>query len=162
MKFVILFAILFTCLENSYAQTFLAMDKYRFGSVKRLHVYLGTPLKYKTKETGIRTDTVTGMNDSILVFKNGDFVKLSEIETVYSTRTLVRTMRHWMSVAGAALIVIDSFNHLVNNERPIFVNRILVIGGSLIVAGQLLRLIETRRMHVGKRLRLHVIDLSLN
>lgn len=145
------------------AQKYLAIDRYRFGKVKREEFYPGHILKYRTvtKEDGLRRDTIRDMNDSSLVFGDGSYIRLRDIKVIYFERIWVRVIRHWTSAAGLGFIGLDAFNNLINNDRPVFKERALMIGGIIFLAGQSFRLIPDRKYRPGKNSMIRVYDLRI-
>jgi hypothetical protein len=161
MKYIVFSILVFACIEFCGAQKYLAIDRYRFGTMKRLPLYKGEVLKCKTKNGEIRKGTVIEMNDSVLVFEKGDFVTLNEIKIIYHNRFLIRELRYILSVAGAGFMGLDAVNNILNNEQPIFKERALIIGGSILIAGQLMRLVQIKRFRIGDKVRLHVMDTNI-
>jgi hypothetical protein len=103
------------------------------------------------------------MNDSTLFFTNGDFIYLKEIRTIYMNRSnyLVRLFRKAFFRGGVVLLLLDSFDNIVNGNPTILETRVAIIGGSMIGAGLLMRFFEIKRIRPGKNKRLHVIDYNL-
>ncbi len=156
---LVLFIIVFDV--QAQAQKFLAVDVYRLGTFKRFCIYRETVIKYKLKGSHrIQRDSLVDMKDSILFLNDGSTIRINEIKFIVVDRSYfwLKLLRRVLTTAGIGFIALDAFNNAINSESPVFKERVLVIGGSLFVAGQLLKATEKKRIRPGRNRRLHVID----
>ncbi len=164
MRAIILIFLIFIFGSELSAQRYLAVDLYRLGTFKRFSIYEGSMMKFKLKENHrMQKNKLVALKDSTLFFEDGTMVPVSDIKCVVVNRShvLLQVLRRVLVIAGVGFIGLDTFNNAINGESPVFKEQVLTIGGSLFLAGQLLKLTETKRVRPGRNKRIHIIDNTM-
>ena len=149
---------------TSKSQVSLAIDLYRLGHFKRLHIYPNEPIVYKLRGSNtLRHDVFLGGKDSLIYMGSGDVVKLSEIKKLVIDRSnwLVRKLYKTGIRGGIFIMAIDAANNIGNNRPTIVDTPFLEVGGAMIATGFLIKFLSKRHLHPGENTRLQIIDLSL-
>lgn len=147
------------------SQVSLAIDLYRFGHFKRLHIYPNEPIVYKLRGSNtLRHDVFLGGRDSVLYMGSGDAVKLSEIKKIVVDRSnwLVRKLYKTGIRGGIFIMAIDAANNIGNNRPTIVDTPFIEAGAAMIVTGFTIKYLSRRHLHPGENTRLQIIDLSLH
>ena len=121
---------------NCFSQSLLVVEK-RHANVKNLKYKVGDRISLKTNKNEIIDGYINKMNDSTIAI-NYISINLNEIHTIYTERKLVLIFSEIGTKAGAAFVIVDTFNNLTNNDGPIVNPRALKTGGLMIGAGLIL------------------------
>lgn len=145
------------------AQKLLAIDLYRLGHFKRLHIYQHGAITYKLKDSRYKyRDTIADMGDSMLTMTNGEIIKLNEIRMIETDRSnwLLRKLAGTGIWGGIFIVAIDAVNN-IGNQRPTIVDPpFIVVGTAMVATGLLIKVCGKRRLRPGKNTRLKILDLS--
>jgi hypothetical protein len=151
----------------SHAQNVLMLDVYKpWGGMKRIHYYPKDEIGLKIKEL---RHTFRGriliIHDSsiVIVGREGiDSISIKQIRMIVTDRSnwLTRAFSSFFRTAGVGVIILDTFNNVINNESQLIKPRIVITGASLFAAGMILKLYGTKRYRIGKNKILRIINTS--
>lgn len=165
MKGFIFICFFISSLFAARAQTSLAIDLYRIGHFKRLHIYPNDPIVYKLRDSNkLRHDIFVGGQDSVIYVGSGDVVKLSEIKKIVIDRSnwLVRKLYRTGIQGGIFIVAINAANNIGNNRPTIVDKPFIEVGAGMVAAGLIIKLFSKRYLYPGENTRLQLIDLSLH
>lgn len=122
---------------------------------KNAHYEVGEELTfYLSGKRSKRTETILALEDSLIVFR-GYTVPVSQITALHiddKTRWWLRYKPAQIAlIAGTGYILLDTVNNREINED------VLVVGGSLVGVGLLLRLLIPNKIKIRKRARLRIL-----
>lgn len=159
------FLIIIFCLlaDAGFSQKTLAIDLYRLGHFKRLHINQHDLITYKLKDSHYTyTDTLSDMRDSMLIMGSGEVVRLSEIRSIKIDRSnwLLRKLYRTAIVGGVFIAAVDVANNIANVRPTVMDQPFIIVCSSMVAGGFILRYFCTRRVHPGENTRLRILDLS--
>lgn len=137
----------------------------RYGKFKKYEVYTGDFLEYKLNgRYSYRRAKITNLQDSFIVFKNDSVIKLAQIKAVRIKKNvhLARTFQIALTGLGGGFIFLNTTNNLINERSPAVDPLAVLIGGSLIGAGILIKQINIKRIRMNDRNHLKIVDLNFN
>lgn len=147
------------------AQKNLVADVFTLGHFKRYRIAQNTVMTYKLKGSSRRErHTLVDMNDSTLYIETGEAIQLNQVKKIIIDRSnfLTRKLSSFFRVAGVGYIALDAINSGINSDKEIFRERVLLVGGSLFLVGEIIHIANKKRISIGKNRTLKIIDLSLN
>lgn len=164
MKLLLLILFCSSCFYMSFAQKSLAIDLYTLGHFKRIHISQGEEMTYKLKGSSHKqTHILVDMEDSILYIETGESIRLDQVKCIIIDRSnfLTRMLASAFRIAGIGYISLDAFNNAINEETPVFKERVFVTGAILFVVGEFVHIANKRRIHPGRNRRLQILDFGL-
>ena len=146
-----------------FSQKILALNVYKWTGAKRIRFYEKDQLTYRVR--GSRkcfTHTIVYMQDSLLMFDNGNQVATSEIDRIVINHSnfLSRSLSRFLFDVGAGFISLDIFNNFINSDAPIIKSLVVKEGAGLMAAGILLRVLPVKRYRINSHKVLKIIDTS--
>lgn len=154
----------FSCWCPAPAQKSLAIDVFTLGHFKRFHIYQNEEMTFKLKGSSHKyRHTLVNMEDSVLYIETGESIRLDRIKSIIIDRSnfLTRMLGSGLRTAGIGYIGIDAFNSYRNGDVPVFKERVLIAGATLLVVGEVIHIANKRRLRPGRNTRLQIMDLSL-
>ncbi|HXB41409.1 MAG TPA: hypothetical protein VNZ49_12760 [Bacteroidia bacterium] len=147
------------------AQNTLVLETNGF-KIKQRHFYRQDEISLKVK-SGQKTYSgkIIAIGDSAIIIANkkrSDTIVIKEIRMLIFNRTnrISSAFSKLLIRAGIGIIIIDAFNNVIHDENTIIKPRIVIIGACLVSTGILIKLLEKKRVSLGKRKKLKVINLS--
>lgn len=167
MRRLLVVLYLLACVPVARAQKALTIDVFTLGHFKRIHLYQNDQITFKLKGSSHkRTHTLMDMDmaDSILYIETGEAIRLNQIKSIIIDRSnfVTRMLASGFRVAGVGYVAIDAFNNAINEEAPVFKERVLVAGAGLFAVGEIIHLANKQRIRPGKNRALQILDLSLD
>lgn len=162
MKFGLLIVLLF-CFRNSDAQKILEIDITHFNNFKKFQLFNNSFLEYKLKgQYTYHIDKMVDMNDSMIVFKNESTILISQIKCIKlrNASLLAKLFGSFFLIGGSGLIIIDTFNNIINYQAKIIDERAVFIGVSLIAASLIIKQLTIKRIRISKNKSLRVLDIN--
>jgi hypothetical protein len=163
MKMLLIMALV-TSLGKLWPQKSLAIDVFTLGHFKRFHVYQNEEMTFKLKGSSHKyRHTIVDMEDSVLYIETGESIRLDRIKSIIIDRSnfLTRMLASGFRIAGIGYIGLDALNNGINEEMPVFKDRVLVAGACLFVAGEIIHIANKRRIRIGRNRRLQILDYNL-
>ena len=156
-QLVTMFFLLITI--NSFSQIVLVVEQP--GTIINKKYTAGNFISIKTINNLRLSGHINHITDSTIVI-NYITIKTSEIKYVYTSRWLVSTVSRLGIEGGVAYIMVDTFNGLLNNDKPILRNNAIKIGSIMFGSGLVLKLFSHKRLHINnKAWRIKVLDFSI-
>lgn len=152
---IVLFVLLLGT-TSAAAQQFLVLDRY---GKKQIKITVGSTVHFSTHDLPkVRyTDVITGFGDSTILFRRlKAAVPLSAIRAFYFPRPQWRVLRNSSYWFGGGFLLSAAVLSPSAQFNP---DEALVVGGSVIVLGQLSRLLDWKRFRITKRSRIRILDL---
>lgn len=137
---------------------FLALDVYRrFGKVRRFRFYRGNSFEFKMKGSNERFQTkIEGVSKTQLGILGGS-IPLANIDKVYVRNPgwFIHSGSAILPIAGLGYFALDMLNPAIDDNpgsKPFTIHReAVIISGSLILTGIILRFFKTRVFKINKR-----------
>ena len=161
---LLLLVFCFGCCYSGLAQKRLEIDVFTLGHFGRFHSSQNEEMTFKLKGSSHKyRHTLVDMQDSVLYTETGESIRLDRIKTIFIDRSnfLTRLLANGLRMAGIGCIGIDAFNNSINGETPLFKERVVAVGASLFVVGEIIHVANKRRLRPGRHTTLTVLDLSL-
>lgn len=162
MRLVLILSLLF-CFRISYAQKVLEIDITHFNKFKKIQLFNNSFLEYKLKgQYKYHIDKMVDINDSMIVFKNDSTIFISQIKSIKlrNSSVLAKLFGSLFLIGGSGLIIIDTFNNIINSQAKIVDERALIVGASLIAAGLIIKQLAIKRVRISKNKSLRVLDIN--
>ena len=162
MRLVLILSLLF-CFRISYAQKVLEIDITHFNKFKKIQLFNNSFLEYKLKgQHKYHIDKMVDINDSMIVFKNDSTIFISQIKSIKlrNSSGLAKLFGSLFLIGGSGLIIIDTFNNIINSQAKIVDERALIVGASLIAAGLIIKQLAIKRVRISKNKSLRVLDIN--
>ncbi len=147
----------------SFSQDILEIDITRFNKFKNIQLFNHSFLEYKLKgEHKYRINKMAAMQDSMIIFDNDSSITLSEIKAIKlrNSNHLIPLFGSFFVIGGAGVIIVDSFNKIINGQPKIVDERVALIGASLFVAGIIIKQLAIKRVRMNKHRTLRIIKLD--
>jgi hypothetical protein len=161
-KFLLLF-ISFNLLAGfCFGQRFLALDVYGISRLKRIKFFPGDEIRFKMKnDHTLYKGEITVLGDSSFDIE-GMNVPLKIVTRIYVDKGnfLTKDIASFLFDAGVGFIILNTLNNALNNITPILDKRAVIIGGSLALAGEAMRLSAKKRYRIGENRQLKIIDTN--
>jgi hypothetical protein len=159
MKKLFLLMVIVASFSGASGQKTLVLEK--IGTSTRYAFHLGDDIKIRTiSQNVIVKSYLWNLSDSSVTIGPRTIIPLSDIGAVYKNYHFPKLMSSILIIAGAGYLILDSFNNLINNEQ-VFVPETLIISGSLIVAGVAIVPLWQKKIKVGIRWKLKIMDINL-
>ena len=162
MRLALIISLLF-CFRISYAQKVLEIDITHFNKFKKIQLFNNSFLEYKLKgQHKYHIDKMVNINDSMIVFKNDSSILISQIKSIKlrNSSVLAKLFGSLFLIGGSGLIIIDTFNNIINSQAKIVDERALIVGASLIGAGLIIKQLAIKRVRISKNKSLRVLDIN--
>lgn len=162
MRLVLILSLLF-CFRISYAQKVLEIDITHFNKFKKIQLFNNSFLEYKLKgQHKYHIDKMVDINDSMIVFKNDSTIFISQIKSIKlrNSSVLAKLFGSLFLIGGSGLIIIDTFNNVINSQAKIVDERALIVGASLIAAGLIIKQLAIKRVRISKNKSLRVLNIN--
>ena len=162
MRLVLILSLLF-CFRISYAQKVLEIDITHFNKFKKIQLFNNSFLEYKLKgQHKYHIDKMVDINDSMIVFKNDSIIFISQIKLIKlrNSSGLSKLFGSLFLIGGSGLIIIDTFNNVINSQAKIVDERALIVGASLIAAGLIIKQLAIKRVRISKNKSLRVLNIN--
>jgi len=141
------------------SQNILVIEKP--GTVKNIKFRSGDRIELKTLNGEKIKGIINQIRDTAIVV-NYYLININEISKIYSFRRLISAFSFAGIEGGLGYVVIDGFNSLINNERPIIRNSTLKTGGIMFGAGLLLKSLSKRKRSIDNhKWRIKVLNFSI-
>lgn len=147
----------------SFSQDVLEIDITRFDKFKPIQLFNHSFLEYKLKgEHKYRINKMAAMRDSLIIFDNDSVIKLSQIKAIKlrNSNHIIPLFGSLFMIGGAGVIIVDSFNNIINGQPKILDERVAIIGASLFVAGIIIKQLAIKRVRINQHKTLRIINLS--
>ncbi|MDT8392605.1 MAG: hypothetical protein RQ761_02085 [Bacteroidales bacterium] len=145
---------------NVQAQRILLVEKP--GTFKNFKYFVGDEIILKTMPFN---DKIAGsihfITDSSIVVDFDQEIMLNEIESVLKPRWGFGLLSGFTRYAGAGYLVLDIVNNAINHEVMVDKNT-LIISGSLVAFSYAIVPLHTRKLTIGDRWRIKVLNLSMD
>jgi hypothetical protein len=152
-----LLALLLLFTSSGFAQKVLVVEGP--NPKQRLRIWEGMPIDF-IDQNGLRIlGTLQNLEDSTFSV-NGDDYKLSNVQVVMLPRRGMHFLYNLAFVGAGFYMSLDVINAIFGNERPIFNPGTLVVTGSLVAGGFLFRAFRFKRMRVGNKWTLKILDTT--
>jgi len=145
--------------ELCFAQKILDIH-YRsfFGKEKSFQFFNNSKLDYKMKgDLFYRNHKLVNMNDSLLVFDNDSFVKLSQLKCIKIRGAKISP---WVFTAGTLFFIIDTGNNIANGHSEIVNEQAVLVSSIAIIAGVIIKRIQDKHIYMRKNVVLKVLDTN--
>lgn len=131
------------------------------NSFKHIKYYQGERImiKYPGSDSRI-SDRIYDLTDTSIILVLIGEVAFADIPCIYRENWLVHILSGLSLVGGTAYFGIDTFNRLINNDSPVVLQETMMISGGLIAFGAALIPFRHRKINIGKKWRLRMIDLN--
>ena len=135
-------------------------------SNKQITYSSGDNITYKLKEEDFfRTDHIIALNDTSIEFHYNNIlyrdISQINIKGQRFTGFDLQEIGTYTQIAGIAYIAIDQFNQvLVRGEKASFNEGVWVAGGSIFLAGTLMRLASPKKVRLGGKYRIRYMNLN--
>lgn len=147
-----------------WSQKSLQILRTRFGKLRKIEIFTDDVIDYKLKgERRYKRDLIVNMNDSLILFKSDSVIKLSQIKTIK-----LRNSSHLLSLFGSAFtgagvgyVALNGINNLILENVLRIDRRALIISGSFLAAGIVLKQLSIKRIHINDHVVLKVVDLNV-
>jgi hypothetical protein len=160
MRKLILLWVLLTAFSGAFAQKTLILEK--IGTSTRYGFHLGDDVKIRTKKQNVIVKSyLWNLTDSSVTIGPRTTIPLSDISAVYKNYHFPKLMTRFLFIAGTGYFVLDAFNNLINNEQ-VFVPQTMIISASLIGVSLAIIPLSQKKIRIGIRWKLKIIDINLN
>jgi hypothetical protein len=144
------FLLTFFCvIPDSLAQeNYLVLDKP--GRIKRIRYYTGDEIIFRLKGDKTKYSTILqAIGDSTIRVRDTD-IPVKDIRSVtrYSENGFLYQIARILPKAGILYFAADTFNPIFRGEKPSVSRSGVIVGGSLFVGGQALKLFRKRTFKV--------------
>jgi hypothetical protein len=142
------------------SQTFLRISYPGLVKQKTYDIYLNETIGYKCKgDVFYHKSKLIALSDSTLVFENNKEVKHSDLKAIRLNLNihLVKTFGFVFIAGGIGFLPLNTLNHLIINDTPIFEPKAAYIAAGLVVTGILIKELETKRIRITKNKNLKVL-----
>lgn len=165
MKFLLFIAF---CLlaSHCFAQKTLVLQRLRANKVKENVFYTKDEIKFKLKGNHqTRSGVIMAIGDSALILAKGkhqDTIAYRNIRMVIFNRSnnITAAFSNAFFISGIGIILLDSFNNIINDEASIVKPKIVQVGLGLMAVAAIIKFCERKRCKLGKNTQLRVINLS--
>lgn len=145
---------------NVQAQRILLVEKP--GTFKNFKYFVGDAIILKTLPFGEKiAGSIHIITDSSIVVNFDHEIMLNEIESVLKPRWGFSLLSGFTRYAGAGYLILDIVNNAINHEVMVDKNT-LIISGSLVAFSYALVPLHYRKLTIGKRWRIKVLNLSMD
>ncbi|MCB2219907.1 MAG: hypothetical protein KQI35_05880 [Bacteroidetes bacterium] len=161
LKYVSIYLMLgFLTISTGQTQNILVLEKP--GTTHNYKYYADQHLHLQLKKGAFDIGGAIGkISDSSIIFSNGLEVLLNDIGIIYRNRWGFRFLNRVLLTAGIAYLSISTLNGLINADQPVVPSETLIISGSLIASGLLLKPLITRKYKLeDQKWRLVILDFS--
>lgn len=148
-----------------WAQKFLAVDQDGLFRFKRTRVYALDEISFKCEGYYKKIkDTIVGFSDSLIFLKNHEPVSVNQIRKINLDRSnwLIRKVYKTAIVGSVYLLLIDAGNNVANKNPTVVDRPFIIICSSMMAGGLIIKFVSVKRIKIGNRTRIKIIDLSLN
>jgi hypothetical protein len=160
MRKLILLWVLLTAFSGAFAQKTLILEK--IGTSTRYGFHLGDDVKIRTKKQNVIVKSyLWNLTDSSVTIGPRTTIPLSDISAVYKNYHFPKLMTRFLFIAGTGYFVLDAFNNLINNEQ-VFVPQTMIISASLIGVSLAIIPLSQKKIRIGIRWKLKIMDINLN
>ena len=138
------------------AQSIMIVEKVGKG---RFFAYQpGDDISFQTiKDTFNIQGEIVEIFDSAIVLKGGDEIPLTDIGIIYRKYIGRKKNGATMMIAGGALVVITSINHIINNE-PVIDPLMVSIGAGIASLGGIWFAMGKRKYRIGEKWRIKIME----
>lgn len=162
-SYILLFVFIFL---NAFvfSQKSLQILRTRFGKLQKIELFTDDVMEYKLKgERRYRRDLIVNMNDSLIMFKSDSIIKLSRISKIKlrDSNHLLHTFSSVFTMAGFGYVTLNGINNLILNGQLKVDRKALIISGSFLVAGFILKQLSIKRIKIRDNVVLKVIDINV-
>ena len=140
-----------------YSQKMIIVE--RPGTVKNFKYKKGNKIFLKKIDEEKLSGRISKITDTSFFINKNIEVKLSEITIVFKPRGFLYRSYIQIRFAGYAFLSLNTFNRLVHNEKPVFDNSGLIAGFSTIGISYAMQAFAFRKLKVGEKWRIKIIDL---
>jgi hypothetical protein len=159
MNRTLLFLILLFILKASPGQNTLLVEK--VGTGKRYAYHTGDFLKLKTQSARLVLKSfIWDITDTSVMIGRHHNVPLDDIRVVYKKFVFPNRFGNYLLAAGGVYFVITTLNCLINNEPP-FPPYNLIITGSFLMVGSILKLVSVKPIHTGLHWKVKVLEIPV-
>ncbi|MFO7615456.1 MAG: hypothetical protein R6W71_12540 [Bacteroidales bacterium] len=159
MKSGLIAILVLFCLNPVIGQKILVLENVR--TMKNFKYYEGQKIILKVAgERGKVHDRIAGLEEGSVILEYFGEVGFGQIEAIYRENWLVRITQSLSFIGGTGYLALDSFNHLINKEGPVFQTETLIISGSMITFSAALIPFQYRVIRPGDKWKLKMIDLD--
>jgi hypothetical protein len=160
MKKLMLLGMILTGFSGLFAQKTMVVEK--IGTSTRYGFRLGDDLKIETKaQKQIVKSYLWALTDTSVTIGPHTIIPVSDIGAVYKSYHFPRLMTKFLFIAGAGYLVLDVFNNMINKQKVIN-PQTLVISGCLIAASLAIIPLHQKKCRIGIRWKLKIMDINLN
>ena len=156
---ILLFLILVFVLKVAPGQKTFLVEK--IGAGRRYAYHTGDFMKLKTKRTRLVLKSfIWDITDSSVMIGKLHTVPLDDIRVVYKQFRFPNRLGNIILIAGGVYFGIATLNNLINNE-PVFTSYNLIITGSLLAGGLVLKLLSVKPVHIGLKWKIKVLEIPV-
>lgn len=160
LREILSLVLLLLVFQTSFGQRVLLLEKP--GKFKNYKYFVGSEISVRTLANGSRVGgTIHEITDSSLLIDFDKEVLLQDIDMVYKSRWGYSLLSASTRIAGAGYFLLDVVNNAINNELVVEKNTVLISSG-LIAFSYVLVPLKTKRMRVGDKWRIKVLDFSID
>jgi len=142
------------------AQKMIVLEK--IGTQRRYGFHLGDNIKIQTlSKHQIVKSYLWALTDSTLTIGPRTTIDASDVGAVYKDFHFPKLMTKFFFIGGAGYLILDSFNNLINKQRVIN-PQTLIISGSLIGVSLALIPFHQWKYKIGIRWKFKIMDIDLN
>lgn len=154
---LLIFLVVLALGNKSFSQKILIIENRK--TLKNIKYVQGSEIRLELGFEDVRVwDQIDDMTDSSLILSNYKEIGFTEIRYVVRDRWFIRILSNFSMIGGAAYFGIDSFNRLINSEWPMVDSQTLAISSGLVASGFVLLPFRYKKIHIGEKWKLRVID----
>ena len=149
------FILLITLTVSAQLNNHLILKK---GPKNIQHFLTGDSIHFmKNSFKSISNVQIQGIGEDF-IYVNNEQVMIKDISGIVKVRALhFKAAGTGMKIAGPSLILIDGFNSLLRNFRPVFGRNVAIAGAALFATGFVLPLLQTKVYDLNKAYYLRIV-----
>jgi hypothetical protein len=159
---LLLFLLIICAITGVKGQTVLRVTRTFLGTVRIYDVYPGEEIGYRLKgKVFLRKNTVAHFSqDSTIIFDHAPPVKFDALRTIRFSRHIhiLTTFKNAFAIAAVGFFALNTVNNLITGNHPVLSEKAAVISGGLAAVSITLRFFEKKRIRIGKRTSLSVLE----
>lgn len=159
LRFSILLIVLSCFISNGIIAQKMVLVKHKYRPVT-IKLKKGNNIRIKTKDSEVY-GPITFISMSSIVLSDQFEFELKDIKSISVIRSLYYQLSKALPIAGIAYVGLDATNRAINDEKPVFEESTLTIGASLFMSQVVFRPLSFKKMKIGKKWKVEIIDFDL-
>lgn len=155
---IILFVLLIFLCGRALSQKILVLEK--TGRFKTHMYYQGSSIAVGLDDKLVY-GVITLIRDSLITVNDNFIFRLNKVKYVSRERFWVNYFSSAARLLGLTYFTLTGFNRLINKQYPVWDSQSLLISGALFVGAVILDFFGYRKISLGEKWQLKIIDLSL-